>query len=128
MTSAACEPTTHPPTLPPSNTWPITFCEPPPARIHCVCVGKSPPGMMTSSQASSLGENFHPIPLHQDALAAAQEAIRLRDGVLGVEEQLISSLHLAAFEARAAGDAEAAEVYEARAKNLETEIGRAYFA
>src|ERR1700722_1082202 len=83
MTSAACEPTTHPPTLPPSNTWPITFCEPPPARIHCVCVGKSPPGMMTSSQASSLGENFHTIPLGGRRIAVVVDDPK--PGSLGVQ-------------------------------------------
>ena len=74
------------------------------------------------------GNRFGELGRHQDALAAAREAIRLRDGVLGVEEQLISSLHLATFEARAAGDPEAAASYEAKAKNLETEIASPYFA
>ena len=30
------QPTTHPQTSPPSNTWRTTFCEPPPARTHAL--------------------------------------------------------------------------------------------
>jgi len=59
------EPTTRQRISPRSSTWPITFCEPPGARIRCVCATKSPLGTTTSSQASSLGENLHPIPLAQ---------------------------------------------------------------
>ena len=57
-TSAASEPITLQPISLPSNTWLTTFCllnrhqQGPP----CACGGKSPPGMMISSPASSRGK------------------------------------------------------------------------
>ena len=62
------------------------------------------------------------------ALEAARKAVELRRGILGAEEQLISSLHLVSIAADNLGDTEVAGAADAEAKQLETEIGSEHFA
>jgi tetratricopeptide (TPR) repeat protein len=61
------------------------------------------------------------------ALEAAREAADLRRGILGAEEGLISSLHLASIAAANHGDQKSADAMDAEAKKLETEIGSEHF-
>jgi tetratricopeptide (TPR) repeat protein len=65
---------------------------------------------------------------HRQALDAAMAAIALREGMLGVESQLISSLHLAGIEADALGLDEEAQAFRNRALAIELESGSVYFA
>ncbi len=61
------------------------------------------------------------------AFDAAAEAADLRRGILGTEESLISSLHLAAIAAVNHGDHKSADAMNAEAKKLEIEIGSEHF-
>jgi tetratricopeptide (TPR) repeat protein len=61
------------------------------------------------------------------AFEAAGEAIDLRRGILGAEEGLISSLHLAAIAAANHDDQKSADAMNAEAKKLEIEIGSEHF-
>ena len=60
---------------------------------------------------------------HAKALAAAMQAVELRRGVTGVEQDLIASLQLAALSARETGNAEQAEQLDAESEVLETSTG-----
>ncbi|MFL9899665.1 hypothetical protein PQR71_16160, partial [Paraburkholderia fungorum] len=62
------------------------------------------------------------------ARAEAEQAIALRRGVLGGEEQLISSLHLASIAASNNGETELAEHFDAEAKKQEGAISSTYYA
>ena len=64
---------------------------------------------------------------HKDALRDAVEAVEMRRGLLGAEAELISSLHLAAFEARIVGDTEEADAYAAEAETLTAELKIPHF-
>ena len=55
---------------------------------------------------------------HKDAFRDAVEAVEMRRGLLGAEAELISSLHLAALEARTIGDTEKADAYVTEAESL----------
>ena len=61
------------------------------------------------------------------ALEAARQAVELRRGILGAEEQLISSLHLVSIIASDLQDLGTAGSANAEAKMLETEIGSEHF-
>lgn len=61
------------------------------------------------------------------ALAAAREAASLRRGIVGAEEYLTSSLHLAAIAAGQAGDTTAAMEYDAEAAALEQRTQSRHF-
>src|ERR1700737_194471 len=62
------------------------------------------------------------------AREAAEQAIALRRGVLGVDEQLISSLHLASIAAKNSGEHELAERFSAEAKKQEEAISSTYYS
>jgi tetratricopeptide (TPR) repeat protein len=64
---------------------------------------------------------------HAQAAADAVKAVELRRGLIGVEDNLIRSLHLAAVEARAAGDSSAADVFEQEADHLTDEVNSPHF-
>ena len=61
------------------------------------------------------------------AFDAAAEAADLRRGVLGAEESLISSLHLAGIAASIHGDKKSADAMNAEAEKLEIEVGFEHF-
>lgn len=62
-----------------------------------------------------------------EAAADAREAIVLRRGLIGAEEHLISSLHLADIAIHAVGDEEAANGFAAEADRLTTELKAPHF-
>ena len=64
---------------------------------------------------------------HMDAFQDAAEAVGLWRGLMGVEQQLISSLHLAAIEARTIGKLDDADRFEAEADRLTDEIDASHF-
>ena len=68
------------------------------------------------------GNRFRELRNHPRALEDALKAIELRRGVTGVEEELISSLHLAAIEAVSDGKVELAQQLEAEALTQETAV------
>lgn len=61
------------------------------------------------------------------AFEAAGEVADLHRGILGAEDGLISSLHLAAIAAANHGDQKSADALNAEAKKLENEIGSEHF-
>jgi len=65
---------------------------------------------------------------HERALAAALKAVELRRGLTGVDEQLISSLHLASMEAISSGDTAKGAQLDLEAKALEQQISSAHFS
>jgi tetratricopeptide (TPR) repeat protein len=65
---------------------------------------------------------------HEAALKSAMEAVKLLRGVLGLEEQLLSSLHLAQMQAQANDDKTLAGQLDEEAKTLESSSGSNYFA
>lgn len=62
------------------------------------------------------------------AFQAASDAADLRRGLLGAEEGLISSLHLAAIAARNHGDQQSSDAMDEEANGLEIEIGSEHFS
>jgi tetratricopeptide (TPR) repeat protein len=64
---------------------------------------------------------------HKEALAAALNAVELRRGLTGVDEQLVSSLHLASMEAVKGGDATLGAQLDAQAKAIEERIANPQF-
>lgn len=63
-----------------------------------------------------------------EAFDAAMKAVALRRGVTGVEDDLITSLHLAAISGRGCGNNVTADDLDAEAKRLEGEISSQRFA
>ena len=64
---------------------------------------------------------------HEDAFRDAVEAVEMRRGLLGAEGELISSLHLAALEARIVGDTEKADAYATEAESLTAKLKIPHF-
>jgi tetratricopeptide (TPR) repeat protein len=64
---------------------------------------------------------------HSEAFANAKEAVTLWRGLIGTEEQLISSLHLAALEAKTIGESAEAKEFEDEAERLTDEIDKPHF-
>ena len=64
---------------------------------------------------------------HSRALADAQEAVKLWRGLIGAEDQLISSLHLAATEAKIVGEADVAKALTDDADKLTEEVNSSHF-
>lgn len=64
---------------------------------------------------------------HREAASDAQKAVEQLRGLIGAEEQLISYLHLAGLESKAAGDAAAAETFREEANNLTDQIDAPHF-
>jgi tetratricopeptide (TPR) repeat protein len=73
------------------------------------------------------GDRMSELGQHRLALAAALEAVQQRKNVSGVENQLISSLHLAAIEAKALGDNDQADALDREALELETKVASPHF-
>lgn len=65
---------------------------------------------------------------HEAALKSAMDAVKLLRGVLGLEEQLLSSLYLAQMEAQVSGDKPLASQLDEEAKALENSSGSKHFA
>jgi tetratricopeptide (TPR) repeat protein len=64
---------------------------------------------------------------HQDAYRDAVEAVQLRRGLIRAEVEFVSSLHLAAIEARHIGDLEKAEAFEQEANKVTDEANLTHF-
>ena len=64
---------------------------------------------------------------HADAFRDAVEAVKSLRGLLGAEAEFISSLHLAAIEARLVGEAAKADAFEAEAKKLTDDLKIPHF-
>ena len=64
---------------------------------------------------------------HKDAFRDAVEAVEMRRGLLGAESEFISSLHLAALEARIVGETEKADAYTTEAETLTAELKIPHF-
>jgi tetratricopeptide (TPR) repeat protein len=64
---------------------------------------------------------------HKDAFLDAVEAVEMRRGLLGVEAEFISSLHLAALEAATIGETEKADAYATEAETLTAELKIPHF-
>jgi tetratricopeptide (TPR) repeat protein len=64
---------------------------------------------------------------HDDALADALAAADLLRGLIGDEEQLVSTLHLAAIEAEVIGNSDTARACQREADHLTNEIGSSRF-
>ncbi len=64
---------------------------------------------------------------HKDAFRDAVEAVEMRRGLLGAEAEFISSLHLAALEARQVGETAKADGFEAEAEKLTEELKIPHF-
>jgi tetratricopeptide (TPR) repeat protein len=64
---------------------------------------------------------------HPDAFRDACEAVQLRRGLLGADQEFVSSLHLAALEASHVGDAAAADAFENEAEKLTKELKLPHF-
>lgn len=64
----------------------------------------------------------------QEASESVLEAIELRRGLVGAEDELISSLHLAALAAQACGDEERAHAFEMEARSLAVDTQSSHFA
>jgi hypothetical protein len=75
----------------------------------------------------ALGNRFAAMRQHERALAEAKAAIMLRRGMAGAEEELISSLHLAAMEAQALKLPPEAEAFQAEAEALTSSTGSLHF-
>jgi hypothetical protein len=65
--------------------------------------------------------------MHAEALRDATEAAELQRGLLGAEAQFVSSLHLAAIEARLVGATDKADAFEAEATKLTDELQISHF-
>lgn len=64
---------------------------------------------------------------HQEALRDAQEAIDLRRGLLGVENEYVSSLHLAALAASRSGANDLATAFETEAEKITNDLDLPHF-
>lgn len=64
---------------------------------------------------------------HADARADVMEAVKLWCGLIGAENQLISSLHLAATEAQIVGEADIAKELTDKADKLTEEVNSSHF-
>jgi tetratricopeptide (TPR) repeat protein len=64
---------------------------------------------------------------HENAYRDATEAVALRRGLLGAETELVSSLHLAAIEARHVGAVDTSVAFETEANKLTDEAGLSHF-
>ena len=64
---------------------------------------------------------------HENAYGDAAEAVALRRGLIGAEAEFVSSLHLAAIEARHLGKIDDALAFEAEANELTDEAGLTHF-
>ena len=83
---------------------------------------------MRASFHHSRGKRLLEMRQFPSALADAQMAVKMRRGVLGAEQELISSLHLAGMAARNTGDSAMADRYDAEAKEQEGMTSSTYFA
>ena len=70
---------------------------------------------------------FAKLHMHAEALRDATEATELLRGLLGAEAQFVSSLHLAAIEARFVGASDKADAFEAEATKLTDELQIPHF-
>jgi tetratricopeptide (TPR) repeat protein len=59
---------------------------------------------------------------HQEALQDAREAVNLRRGLVGLENEFVSSLHLAALEAHRVGTDDEAKAFDAESENVTNEL------
>lgn len=73
------------------------------------------------------GNRLAKVGKHPEALADATQAIGLWRGLIGAEDQLISSLHLAATEARALDRGDEAKAFEKEADRLTDEADSSHF-
>jgi tetratricopeptide (TPR) repeat protein len=64
---------------------------------------------------------------HQEALQDAREAVNLRRGLVGLENEFVSSLHLAALEAHRIGADDEAKVFEVEADRVTDELNLPHF-
>jgi tetratricopeptide (TPR) repeat protein len=64
---------------------------------------------------------------HENAYCDAAEAVALRRGLIGAETELVSSLHLAAIEARHVGAVDDSIAFEDEANKLTDEAGLTHF-
>jgi tetratricopeptide (TPR) repeat protein len=80
-----------------------------------------------ASALHSRANRYSRLNKHQDAFRDACEAVGLQRGLLGGEEFLVSSLHLAAIEARHVGDQIAADAFEKEAEVLTEELKLPHF-
>ena len=64
---------------------------------------------------------------HQQALEDAREAAKLRRGLLGVENEFVSSLHLASLEAHQLGAEDEAKAFKAEAEEVTNELNLPHF-
>jgi tetratricopeptide (TPR) repeat protein len=64
---------------------------------------------------------------HADAFRDASEAVALSRGLIGIETEFVSSLHLAAIEACHIGDTAAADAFEDEAEKLTEELKLSHF-
>jgi tetratricopeptide (TPR) repeat protein len=64
---------------------------------------------------------------YKEALEDAREAVNLQRGLMGVETEFVSSLHLAAVQARALGNDKEAEEFEAEAAKFTEDFDLVYF-
>ena len=64
---------------------------------------------------------------HQEALQDAREAVNLRRGLVGLENEFVSSLHLAALEAHRVGADDEAKALEGEAENVANELNLPHF-
>src|ERR1700733_14471380 len=64
---------------------------------------------------------------HSDAFRDATEAVEMQRGLLGAEEELISSLHLARIEASLIGENDRAGAFAAEAAKLTKELNSLHF-
>lgn len=64
---------------------------------------------------------------HQEAFQDAREAVNLRRGLVGLENEFVSSLHLAALEAYRVGADDEAKTFEAEAENVTNELDLPHF-
>jgi tetratricopeptide (TPR) repeat protein len=75
----------------------------------------------------SRSNRFARLRKHEDAFRDACEAVKLRRGLLGADEAFVSSLHLAAIEARCIGEQAAADAFEEEAEKLTEELKLLHF-
>lgn len=73
------------------------------------------------------GNQLNELRNYSEAFKAAIDAVELRRGVLGVEQELISSLHLASITANNSGNAELADQLNAEAKDIEVATSSTHF-
>lgn len=90
------------------------------------------PGLMNAEHHAALHHHYadclRQLRRHEDGLVAVEAAIAAREMVIGAEDQLGSSLHLAAILARNAGRPEQAAAFTARATALVTAGLSSHFA